>query len=131
MAACCKFSSINWQGLLETDSITNFVIFPSSREDEVTHEMPLNILAALHRQRDKYAKEIDFTDSDFLWHWMTSFALLTRRVRTMCPAPEVNEGIGASVIVTTSPALSIIVAASAVIAAHLHMDDPRLLDPFR
>ena len=49
----------------------------------------------------------------------------------MCPAPEVNEGIGASVIVITSPALSIIVAASAVIAAHLHMDDPRLLDPIR
>ena len=56
MAACCKFSSINWQGLLETDSVTNFVILPSSREDEVTHEIPLNILAALFRQRDKYAK---------------------------------------------------------------------------
>ena len=30
----------------------------------------------------------------------------------MCPAPEVNEGIGASVIVLTSLALSIIVADS-------------------
>ena len=52
----------------------------------------------------------------------------------MCPAPEVNEGIaveranGTSEIVLTSPALSIIVAASAVTTAHLHMDDPRLLD---
>ena len=55
----------------------------------------------------------------------------------MCPAPEVNEGIaveranGTSETVLTSPALSIIVTASAVIAAHLHMDDPRLLDPIR
>ena len=56
MAACCKFSSINWQRLLETDFLTNFVILPSSREDEVTHEIPLNMLAALLRQRDKYAK---------------------------------------------------------------------------
>ena len=37
----------------------------------------------------------------------------------------------ASVIVLTSPALSIIVAASAVIAAHLHINDPRLPDPIR
>ena len=68
-------------------------------------------------------------DPVFLCHWVTSFALLTRGVRTMCPAPEVDEGIaveratdatnGASVIVLTSPALSIIVAASAVIAAKL------------
>ena len=68
-----------------------------------------------------------------LCHWVTSFALLTQGVRTMCPAPEVNEGIAvelttgatkcASVIVLTSPALSIIVADSAVIAAHLHMDE--------
>ena len=43
--------SINWQGLLQTDSVTNFVILPSSREDEVTHEIHLNILAALLRQR--------------------------------------------------------------------------------
>ena len=51
----------------------------------------------------------------------------------MCPAPEVNEGIAvelttcdtkcASVIVLTNPALSIIVADSKVIAAHLHMDE--------
>ena len=37
----------------------------------------------------------------------------------------------AAVIVLTGPALSTIVPASAVIAAHLHMDDPRLLDPIR
>ena len=55
--------------------------------------------------------------------------LTDTRVRTMCPAPEVNEGIaieranGTSKIVLTSPALSIIVTASAVIAAHLHMDE--------
>ena len=129
MAACCKFSSINWQGLLQTDSVTDFVILPSSREDEVTHTF--EYLGRSPSSERQVRKEIDFTVSDFLCHWMTSFALLTRGVRTMCPAPEVNEGIGASVIVITSPALSIIVAASAVIAAHLHMDDPRLLDPFR
>ena len=48
-----QFSSINWHGLLEKDSVANFVMLPSSREDEVMLEIPF--MAALLRQRDKYA----------------------------------------------------------------------------
>ena len=49
-----QFSSINWHGLLEKDSVAYFVMLPSSREDEVMLEIPLKILSALLRQRDKY-----------------------------------------------------------------------------
>ena len=130
-----QFSSINWHGLLEKGSVGNFFMLPSSREDEVMFEIPF--MAALLRQRDKYA-----TRSTLLWATLhvplgDVVRLTDTKVRTMCPAPEVNEGIaveranGTSEIVLTSPTLSIIVAASAVIAAHLHMDDPRVLDPIR
>ena len=50
-----QLSSINWHGLLEEDSVANFVMLPSSREDEVILEIPLKILAGLLHLRDKYA----------------------------------------------------------------------------
>ena len=48
-------SPINSHGLLEEDSVANFVTLPSYHEDEAILEIPLKILAALHRRRDKYA----------------------------------------------------------------------------
>ena len=57
-----QFSSINWHGLLEKDSVAKFVMLPSSRDDEVMFEIPF--MAALLRQRDKYATRSTFPDSE-------------------------------------------------------------------
>ena len=53
MFACC-FAD-NPHGLLEKDSVKNFVTLPSCNEDEAIFETPLKILAALFRRRAKYA----------------------------------------------------------------------------